>query len=147
MDPVTVLVVDDEHNVRDSVESILGSDYAVMRVDNGDAAGATIYEESDQIELLILDLGLPGMSGYEALAESIGLLRGGKPIEATIALAPINWAMEGGAMVSSGRGNPIGRELKWPRTSDLSFDFEWTNKHLFHFQYFCGAFFIITVRQ
>ncbi|SVE26456.1 uncharacterized protein METZ01_LOCUS479310, partial [marine metagenome] len=28
-----------------------------------------IYEESDQIELLILDLGLPGMSGYEALAE------------------------------------------------------------------------------
>ena len=69
MDPVTVLVVDDEHNVRDSVESILGSDYAVMRVDNGDAAVAIIYEESDQIELLILDLGLPGMSGYEALAE------------------------------------------------------------------------------
>ncbi len=30
---------------------------------------AIIYEESDQIELLILDLGLPGMSGYEALAE------------------------------------------------------------------------------
>ena len=69
MDPVTVLVVDDEHNVRDSVESILGSNYAVMRVDNGDAAVAIIYEESDQIELLILDLGLPGMSGYEALAE------------------------------------------------------------------------------
>ncbi len=40
MDPVTVLVVDDEHNVRDSVESILGSNYAVMRVDNGDAAVA-----------------------------------------------------------------------------------------------------------
>jgi hypothetical protein len=58
----------------------------------------------------------------------IGLLRGGKPIEAIIALAPINWAMEGGAMVSSGRGNLIGRELKWPRTSDLSFDFEWTNR-------------------
>ena len=69
MDPVTVLVVDDEHNVRDSVESILGSNYAVMRVDNGDAAVAIIYEESDQIELPILDLGLPGMSGYEALAE------------------------------------------------------------------------------
>jgi hypothetical protein len=58
----------------------------------------------------------------------IGLLRGGKAIEAIIALAPINWAMEGGAMVSSGRGNLIGRELKWPRTSDLSFDFEWTNR-------------------
>ena len=57
----------------------------------------------------------------------IGLLRGGKAIEAIIALAPINWGMEGEAMVSSGRGNLIGRELKWPRTSDLSFDFEWAN--------------------
>ncbi len=69
MDPVTVLVVDDEHNILDSMESILGSDYAVMRVDNEDAAVAIIYEESDQIELLILDLGLPSMSGYEVLAE------------------------------------------------------------------------------
>ncbi|MEE2658300.1 MAG: hypothetical protein VX733_07335 [Candidatus Latescibacterota bacterium] len=57
MDPVSVLVVDDEHNILDSMESILGSDYAVMRADNGDAAVAIFHEESDQIELVILDLG------------------------------------------------------------------------------------------
>jgi len=64
MDPVTVFVVDDEHNILDSVESILGSDYAVMRVGNGDVAVAIIHEESDQIEIVILDFGLPGMWGY-----------------------------------------------------------------------------------
>jgi len=57
----------------------------------------------------------------------IGLRRGNNPMEVNLALAPMGWELDGAALSSSGRGNMIGRELKWPRTSDLSFDLEWTN--------------------
>ena len=57
----------------------------------------------------------------------IGILRGKKPMDFIITLAALNWEFEGGALKSTGAGSLIGREFKWPRTSNLSFDFEWKN--------------------
>ena len=57
----------------------------------------------------------------------IRVLRGKKPIEFIITLAALNWVFDQGALMSTGMGSLIGREFKWPRTSNLSFDFEWKN--------------------
>ena len=57
----------------------------------------------------------------------ISILRGKKPMEFIITLAALHWEFDGGALKSTGVGSLIGREFKWPRTSNLSFDFEWKN--------------------
>ena len=57
----------------------------------------------------------------------ISVLRGKKPMEFVITLAALNWEFDGGALKSTGVGSLIGREFKWPHTSNLSFDFEWKN--------------------
>ena len=57
----------------------------------------------------------------------IRVLRGKKLMDFIITLAALNWEFDQGSLKSTGMGSLIGREFKWPRTSNLSFDFEWRN--------------------
>jgi DNA-binding NtrC family response regulator len=63
--PKTVLIVDDDQGMRDTISAILKRDYRVLAVSSGEAALATL--RSEDIHLMILDIRLPGISGFEVL--------------------------------------------------------------------------------
>jgi CheY-like chemotaxis protein len=72
--PRTILVVEDEAIVRMLlVDGLEEQGYTVLEADNGDAA-LTIVGSSEQIDLLVTDVGLPGINGRQ-LAEMVRSLR------------------------------------------------------------------------
>ena len=65
----TILIVDDDYLILEFLEDVLKRSYAVMRANNGKEALETFRAHEGTIDLVMLDLGMPEMSGYEALAE------------------------------------------------------------------------------
>jgi adenylate cyclase len=66
VDNATVLLVDDEPRVLDSLEALLASDYRILRAQRADEALGLLAQES--IALIISDQRMPGMTGTELLA-------------------------------------------------------------------------------
>jgi len=73
---LTVLVIDDEEDIRDVVEAVLGSrGIKVLSAADG-RRGVELFQQcADQIDAVLLDINMPGMSG-EAVFEA---LRAAKP--------------------------------------------------------------------
>jgi DNA-binding NtrC family response regulator len=67
MDTERVLVVDDDLSIRESFRLILKPLYEVIMAENGKQAIECILKNN--IELIILDLIMPGMTGYEVMEE------------------------------------------------------------------------------
>ena len=66
----TVLVVDDEPDLRDMLSSMLqDEDHRVIACSNGVEALETYRESGQSIDLVILDMVMPEMGGYEAYLE------------------------------------------------------------------------------
>src|ERR1700682_658098 len=63
--PKTVLIVDDDEGMRDTLTAILKRDYRVLRVMSGEAALPVLNREN--VDLVLLDVRLPGISGFEVL--------------------------------------------------------------------------------
>jgi DNA-binding NtrC family response regulator len=63
----TVLIVDDDESIRDTLEAILLKDYAVLKADNGHAALQLVSEK--EIQIVLLDLLLPDLNGLEVLRQ------------------------------------------------------------------------------
>jgi two-component system, NtrC family, response regulator AtoC len=63
--PKTVLIVDDDEGMRDTLTAILKRDYRVLRVASGEAALPILSR--DDVDLVLLDVRLPGISGFEVL--------------------------------------------------------------------------------
>ena len=63
--PKTVLIVDDDEGMRDTLTAILKREYRVLRVVNGEAALPMLNREN--VDLVLLDVRLPGISGFEVL--------------------------------------------------------------------------------
>ena len=61
----TVLVVDDDEGMRDTLTAILKREYRVLRVGSGEAALPVLNRED--VDLMLLDVRLPGISGFEVL--------------------------------------------------------------------------------
>src|SRR6478735_5575178 len=61
----TVLVVDDDEGMRDTLTAILKREYRVLKVASGEAALPVLNKED--VDLLLLDVRLPGISGFEVL--------------------------------------------------------------------------------
>jgi DNA-binding NtrC family response regulator len=71
----TVLIVDDDEGMRDTLTAILKREYRVLRVSSGEAALPILNRED--VDLLLLDVRLPGISGFEVLRivkENYGLI-------------------------------------------------------------------------
>jgi DNA-binding NtrC family response regulator len=71
----TVLIVDDDEGMRDTLTAILKRDYRVLRVSSGEAALPVLNRED--VDLILLDVRLPGISGFEVLRivkENYGLI-------------------------------------------------------------------------
>lgn len=62
-----VLVVDDMELNRDILEEILKDEYPVLQAENGAVALKVLKERGDEIAVVLLDLLMPEMDGYEVL--------------------------------------------------------------------------------
>ncbi len=63
--PKTVLVVDDDEGMRDTLTAILKREHRVLRVASAEAALPVLNRED--VDLMLLDVRLPGISGFELL--------------------------------------------------------------------------------
>ncbi len=81
--PKTVLVVDDDENMRDSFASALKREFRVLRVGTGEAALTLLTK--DEVELVLLDARLPGISGFEVLQ----IVRENFPLIEVIVTSPV----------------------------------------------------------
>src|SRR6187402_414660 len=63
--PKTVLIVDDDEGMRDTLNAILGREYRVLRAATGEAALAILSRED--VDLMLLDVRLPGIDGFDVL--------------------------------------------------------------------------------
>jgi DNA-binding NtrC family response regulator len=61
----TVLVVDDDEGMRDTLTALLKRDYRVLRASTGETALQMMDKED--VDLMMLDVRLPGISGFEVL--------------------------------------------------------------------------------
>src|ERR1700733_5199697 len=66
--PPTVLVVDDEKNIRRTLEMVLtGEGYRVLEAESAEKALELLRSPDEPVDVAIFDLKLPGISGLEAL--------------------------------------------------------------------------------
>src|ERR671929_1980310 len=61
----TVLIVDDDEGMRDTLSAVLRRDFRVLKAATGEAA-LQIMEKED-VDLMMLDVRLPGINGFEVL--------------------------------------------------------------------------------
>jgi len=65
-DPITVLIIDDEKDIRDGVERILTRmDCNVLKASKGEDGLKTL--EKENVSIVLLDMKMPGMDGMEVL--------------------------------------------------------------------------------
>jgi CheY-like chemotaxis protein len=75
----TVLVVEDESNIRDLItETLRGLHYQVLEAEDG-PSGLRIVRSHERIDLLLTDVGLPGLNGRQ-LADAAREGRPGLPV-------------------------------------------------------------------
>lgn len=80
----TILVVDDERFLLDLCQEALGSyGYNVLLSESGEEALTVYNREKERIDLIILDLGMPGMGGERCLQELWSLNPSAKVIVAS----------------------------------------------------------------
>lgn len=65
--PQLVLIVDDQEINRDALEIILEEDYDMIFASNGKEALEAMYKHADDLSIVLLDLMMPVMSGFEVL--------------------------------------------------------------------------------
>jgi two-component system, NtrC family, response regulator AtoC len=61
----TVLIVDDDEGMRDTLAAILRRDFRVLKASTGEGGLAVVDKED--VDLALLDVRLPGISGFEVL--------------------------------------------------------------------------------
>ena len=62
-----VLVVDDMEINREVLTEILQDEYTVITAEDGESAVKILKEQQDEIMVLLLDLLLPGIDGFQVL--------------------------------------------------------------------------------
>ncbi len=66
----TILIVDDEKNIRDIYSTALKEfGYKIITANSGEDALLIFNEKHQSIDLVILDLGMPGMGGFKCMLE------------------------------------------------------------------------------
>ena len=65
--PKLVLIVDDIEINRDALEVILEDDYNLLSAENGEEALDIMHRHADELSIVLLDLNMPVMNGYEVM--------------------------------------------------------------------------------
>jgi len=71
--PNTILIIDDEEGVRESLKLILGDFYPLILTDGPEAGMDVLKENAAKIGLVLLDIKMPHTSGLDFLEEIKGL--------------------------------------------------------------------------
>jgi len=70
---ITVLIADDDENLREIYgQKLMNEGFEVMFATNGEEAVKMVKENSDKIDLLLLDVVMPVMDGFDALEKIRG---------------------------------------------------------------------------
>lgn len=73
-DPSTILVIDDDPTMRDGCSRILSkSGWTVIVAENGQQGLDEIRRRHGEMDVVLLDLMMPGVSGMEVLEQSLGM--------------------------------------------------------------------------
>ena len=110
-----ILLVDDEENIRQLGKEVLTSyGYTVMTAPDGESALEIYLKEYERIELVILDLSMPGMGGKKCLE---GLMKINPQTKVIIASGysvngPTRGAIEAGAKAFVGKPYEVSQILK-----------------------------------
>ena len=84
----TILLVDDEEALRDiGLEMLSDQGYRVITADSGETALRIYQEQNGLIDLVILDVNMPGMGGFQCLRE-LHQLNPGLPVIITSGYSP-----------------------------------------------------------
>ena len=62
-----ILIVDDSEMNRSILTDILGPEYDIIEAENGLQAVATLQQKQEEISLVLLDIVMPEMDGFEVL--------------------------------------------------------------------------------
>ena len=65
--PRTVLIVDDDEGMRDTLTAILRRDYRVLRASTGEQGITVLNRET--VDVVLLDVKMPGISGFDVLRQ------------------------------------------------------------------------------
>lgn len=80
----TILLVDDEEPIKDVVSQVLSNfDYTVLTASSGEEALRVYADGSNEISLIIMDIGMPGMGGHRCLRELLEIDPAAKVIMAS----------------------------------------------------------------
>jgi PAS domain S-box-containing protein len=94
----TILIVDDDAAVRLSAGEILrGAGYHLLEASNGEQAQRIVQNPPDPLDLILTDLTMPQMSGYQ-LAENLRALAPGTPVVFMSGYAEPELQEQGGAI-------------------------------------------------
>jgi DNA-binding NtrC family response regulator len=61
----TLLIVDDDENMRDTLTAMMRREYRALRAGTGESA--LLMMEKEDVDLMLLDVQLPGISGFDVL--------------------------------------------------------------------------------
>ena len=87
--PPTILVVDDEVEIRNlTAEALYDFDYQVLLAASGEEALTLYGDRARVIDMVILDLNMPGMGGYQCLRELLAFDPGVRVLVASGYSAP-----------------------------------------------------------
>ena len=64
----TILIVDDSEINRSLLADMLGNEFTILEAEDGTQAVATLQQEGSGIDLVLLDIVMPKMDGFEVLA-------------------------------------------------------------------------------
>ena len=67
-DKLKILIVDDSELNRELLAGMLGDEYEIYQVENGKKAIDLLEENREQFKLVLLDINMPVMDGYEVLS-------------------------------------------------------------------------------
>ncbi len=84
-----ILAVEDEEMIRDFLQTILGqSGYKVILAADGMEGFQTYTQKMKEIDLVLLDMGLPGMSGEDVLSNILSMNPNAKVISTSGYIEP-----------------------------------------------------------
>ena len=67
----TILIADDSEINRSLLADMLGNEFEILEAEDGQQAVAALQREGGKIDLVLLDIVMPNMDGFEVLASMI----------------------------------------------------------------------------
>jgi DNA-binding NtrC family response regulator len=109
----TVLVVDDDEGMRDTLSAILKRDYRVVVVPTGEAGLTALKRE--EVDLMLLDVRLPGIGGLEVLK----VVKESYPLVEVIVISAINEVETAVAAMKEGAYHYITKDFEYDALRSL----------------------------